>query len=158
MPSDKTFAAKLAAFMLNAVDHHIVCKEKGGFSDSATETVGLLPFLHMNISREDFSKLLNKSNGNMYRAMKSVCNKAGLNKKLASVEFNCDYQSSKAINVLVERIIDTIEFAYNTRVNGKRRARELATLMRLQQKKNIIPEASIAWCEGIKSTNTVQLS
>lgn len=61
--NNKSFAAKLAAFMLNGVDHHIRCKKEGGFSSSAQETVGLLPFLHLNISREQFHDVVAASEG-----------------------------------------------------------------------------------------------
>lgn len=156
--SNHSFAAKLAAFMLNGVDHHIRCKKEGGFSSSAQETIGLLPFLHLNITRKQFHDIVAESEGNMTRALKVVCNGAKLNSVLKSVNFNCDAQSKKASHVLAERIVDTIEVGYESRKNGKKRARELATLMRLQNKADIIPASSIKWAEGLRGSTEVTLS
>ena len=157
-PSDKTFAAKLAAFMLNGIDidYVIKCKKQGGFDANREEVLGLLPFVHMNITRASFEKILTRANGDMHKAMSHICKVKKFDKVLEKVDFKCYQQTGKAIHVLIERIADTIEVSYNSRLAGKKHARELAAHMRWQVKNNIIPESSIAWCKGLKSASKVE--
>jgi hypothetical protein len=158
MATEKTFAAKLAAFMLNGLDYNYVlkCKKEGGFDASSQEVLGMLPFAHMNISKSGFTKILTANNGNMLKAMSQLCKAKNFDKVLQKVDFKCQAQSSKAVEILIERIVDSIESAYETRRNGKKHARELAAHMRWQAKNKIIPESSIKWCEGIRSAGKVQ--
>ena len=158
MVSDKSFAAKLGAFMLNGLDkaYVIKCFKQGGFDKSSDEVLGLLPFLHMNITKGQFSHILRSSNGNLQKATRTACNAKKLNNVLKKVHFNCNDQSDKAVSVLVERIIDTIETGYNSRISGKKHVSELAANMRWQEKNNIIPSSSIEWCEGVKSASNVE--
>jgi hypothetical protein len=139
--------------MLNGIDTNrvIKCRKKGGFDNSAPEVLGLLPMLHMNIKKDSFYRVLRSCEGDMHKAMASLCNAKDLNTKLKGVDFNCDRQTHKAVDVLIERFVDTIEFTYNTRVAGKKHAAELAAHMRWQHKNGIIPESSIKWCEGMRS-------
>jgi DNA polymerase III delta prime subunit len=155
---EKTFAAKLAAFMLNGLSYEYVikCKKQGGFDASSQEVLGLLPFVHMNITKGHFTQILYKANGDMHKAMALICKAKKFDQVLKKVDFKCGQQTGKAIEVLIERIVDTIEVAYNTRRSGKKHARELAAHMRWQVKNNIIPESSIAWCEGLKSASKVE--
>ena len=158
MVSEKSFAAKLGAFMLNGLDKDYVikCFKEGGFDKSSEEVLGLLPFLHMNVTKAQFAQILHTSNGNLQKATRTACNQKKLNIVLKKVNFNCNDQSYKAVGVLVDRIVDTIETGYKARISGKKHVRELAAHMRWQEKNKIIPSSSIAWCEGVKSAAKVE--
>jgi hypothetical protein len=156
--SKTTFAAKLAAFILNAVNHTIRCKQQGGFSSSSTEVLGVLPLLHSNISKKDFSTVMHTSSTNIQDALQTICSSANLDMVLKKVDFKCIGQTSAAATVLVQRMIDTIETGYASRSNGKIRTQEVAAHMRWQQENDIIPASSVAWCKGVTSAKNVMPS
>jgi hypothetical protein len=155
MVSDKTFSSKLAAFILNTKTDKVRCEKKGGFTDSSPEVLGVLPFLHLNITKKDFTKIMSSCEGNMHKATNIVCTKASLDKVLKSVDFNCNKQSKLAASMLLDRMIETIETGYESRKQGKTRAREMAAHMRWQCANKIIPASSIAWCKGMQSASKV---
>ena len=130
MPKEVSFAAKLAAFMLNSVDHEVRCRKQGGFDASSKEVLGILPFLHSNVSKKEFKDIMLSSDKGMKSTMKKVCKTKNLDKTLSKVGFKCEAQSETAIDILVNRFVDTIEFAYKTRKNGIERAREMASYMK----------------------------
>ena len=49
-----SFAAKLAAFILESVKDTIYFSKQTGFSDKHHQIFGVLPYLHMNISEKEF--------------------------------------------------------------------------------------------------------
>lgn len=149
MTEKMCFAVKLAAFMLNQVDV-VRFTEKGGFDSRGKEILGLLPFVHMNICKEDFSKMIKSGDKVVADKVKKECMKCGLNEKLSKLGFKCSTQSNDATDVLMERFVDTIDKAYNTRANGKKMMRKVATCMKWQAERGIIPKSSVEWCKSIK--------
>jgi hypothetical protein len=151
-----SFAAKLAAFFLNNVNHDIVWSPDGGFSGSCKEVSGLLPFLHMNVTEDDFIDIISASNSTFNSILNMKCAYAQIESKLNSnLNFKCAPQSKNAADVLVQRIIETINTGYKERKNGKDKARQVATYMKWQCKNNKIPNSSIEWCKGIKSVESL---
>ena len=56
-----TFAAKLAAFVLeNHKGDKVEFAIKGGFADDQKYIFGILPFLHLNITKDQFRQMLKK--------------------------------------------------------------------------------------------------
>lgn len=151
MPKEVSFSAKLAAFMLNSLDHEVRCRKQGGFDSSSKEVLGLLPFLHSNVTKKEFKDIMLSSDKSMKSSMKKVCKEKKLDKSLVAVGFKCEAQSDMAVGILVSRFVDTIEFAYKTRKNGIERAREMATFMKWQHKHGIIPKESVEWCKEISA-------
>lgn len=144
-----TFAAKLAAFILNAQQTHVKCSKTVGFQRSSDVIKGVIPLLHMNISKADFKKVAMGSTDSMSASLSAVCSHHGLDKLLSFEHFSCKKQCLFSAHVLMERFVETIEFAYDDRKNGQTRARELASYMMWQHHNGIIPKESVRWCKGV---------
>lgn len=149
MTKNISFAAKLAAFMLNAQDHPIRFDEKVGFMNASDYTKGIIPLLHMNINKNEFKSIMYSANGNISLALSVICSSKNLEEKLAFENFNCFVQSNFTANILIDRFIDTIETGYKERSNGKKLVKELAKYQRWQVKNKIINSHSIEWAKGI---------
>ena len=146
-----SFAAKLAAFMLNAQKHPVKCFKKIGFQKSTKYIKGIIPLLHMNISKSEFKTIMTQTSGNIMNAMVGICNEKQMEEMLSFEKFNCKAQCGDSANILIERFVDTIEMAYSTRPTGQQRVRELASYMKWQSENDIIPKSSVKWCHGIKA-------
>jgi hypothetical protein len=144
-----TFAAKLAAFMLESVKDAIYFNKKSGFSNKHHQVFGVLPYLHMNITETEFRKQLKDSQTSRNRSLTTLCNKNKLNKKLSSVGFNCKNQSSSGVHSVNESIIDSINNRWNIRTNGQKRLRTIMKTMEWQVKNNKIPSSSLKWSESL---------
>jgi hypothetical protein len=144
-----TFAAKLAAFILESVKDTIYFNKKSGFSNKHHQVFGVLPYLHMNISETEFRKQLKDSQTNRNRSLTKLCNKNKLNKKLSSVGFNCKNQSTSGVHSVNESIVDSINNRWNMRKNGQKRLKTIMKTMQWQVKNNKIPSSSLKWCENL---------
>jgi hypothetical protein len=146
---DATFAAKLAVFMLNAQSHDIHFSEKEGFLHSSDYVKGIIPLLHMNISREGFQVVMCTTKGNLSIALAQLCSSKNIEDILSFEKFSCLRQCAFTSDVLVDRFVDTIETSYETRKNGIKLVKQLAKHQRWQVSAGIIPESSIAWSENL---------
>lgn len=152
-----SFSAKLAAFMLNGLTEDVKCGPTLGFERfNQTEVLGLLPYLHLNIDEEHYAELIKSAQSKMTTVLTNICNEKKLNISLKTVGFKCNLHSKYATEALVVRMIDTINTGYNARTNGKKRAKQVATFMRMQVKKSNIPSVSIEWCNGITSDSKIK--
>ena len=147
LPKNPSFAAKLAAFMLEGVHDEIFISKTGGFSGKHHQVFGVLPFLHMNITEKQFMDLINSNHGVLGSNLTKLCNKKSLNKSLKKVKFNCQKQSNSGIVALNMAIIDSINNRYNMRKNGKRRTEEILSIQHWQHHNNNeqIPKKSLDW-------------
>ena len=142
-----TFAAKLAAFILQAVpqSEKIVWSKEKGFTSKHRQVFGVLPFLHLNVKENQFRALLRRSHGNHVKTLEGLCNGARLNKVLHKVNFSCKNQSDKGILSFEEAIIDSINNRWNMRRNGRKHLATLEFYMRKQVKLDIIKPSSVVW-------------
>lgn len=148
-----TFAAKLAAFMLNAQKTKVKCYKTAGFQRSSDFIKGIIPLLHMNVTKSDFKKVMMGATDNVAANMTSVCKQKGLEKFLSFENFSCKTQCGFSAKILIDRFIDTVEFAYSDRKMGQQRVHELASYMQWQHENGIIPKESVKWCKNIKPIN-----
>jgi hypothetical protein len=150
-----TFAAKLCAFFLNdPAIKDIKWTSTGGFTQPSV--TGVLPFLHMNITRDAYIKILNSTFDQLNSTTLSACNESKLDKTLESLGFFCKDQSDNATKTLIKRMIDTIDSGYHERSHGKEMTKQMATRMIWQSrnsndggKSRIIPAESVLWCTGV---------
>ena len=149
--SKVTFAAKLGAFLLEGMKGSVdfdYSNQNKAFSGRQAEVSGALPFLHMNISEEEFRGILKGSNDKLKSGIASVCKSKGLNEKLEKVGFECDRQSENGNKSLEQGIIDSINNRWNIRGTGRKHLAKMARAMKAQASKNIIPAESIQWTNG----------
>lgn len=147
-----SFAAKLGAFMLESVDYDVSFSEKNGFKDSQTQVAGVLPYLHMNISEKQFRNKLNSTHKARATVLAKLCNKKNLNKKLKSVDFDCNSQSLSGVKSVNNSIMDSINNRWGIRKNGQKQIRLIAKYQKWQTSKNggnKIPPSSVKWCQGL---------
>jgi len=144
-----SFAAKLAAFILESVKDTIYFSKTSGFSDKHHQIFGVLPYLHMNISETEFRRQLKDSQKNRNSSLTKLCNKNKLNKKLSSVGFNCKKQSSSGVHSVNESIVDSINNRWAMRKNGQKRLKTIMNAMEWQVKNNKIPKSSLKWCKNL---------
>jgi hypothetical protein len=151
--SKVSFAAKLGAFVCQNQSLKDVVGDVNGFEERVKgravnqKVFGVLPFLHLNISREQFKRVLTSSSGNLVSAVEKVCNAKKLNKTLKSVDFNCHKQSVKGVNAgVIDAVMESIENRWNVRQNGRRVLNKVQAVQVAQVKAGKIPAASVAWC------------
>ena len=144
-----TFAAKLAAFMLESLKTDIYFNKTSGFSNKHHQVFGVLPYLHMNITETEFRKQLKDSRTSSNRSLTTLCNKNKLNKKLSLVGFNCKNQSSSSVHSVNESIIDSINNRWGIRHNGQKKLRTIMKTMEWQVKNNKIPSSSLRWSDNL---------
>ena len=147
-----SFAAKLGAFMLESVDYDVSFSENNGFKFSQTQVSGVLPYLHMNISEKQFRNKLNSTHKARATVLAKLCNKKNLNKKLKSVDFNCNSQSLSGVKSVNNSIMDSINNRWDIRKNGQKQIRLIAKYQKWQTSKNggeQIPPSSVKWCKGL---------
>ena len=144
-----TFAAKLAAFLLQGASNNIEFSLKNGFSNRVPEVFGVLPYLHMNIKENEFRNLLNNSSENRRQTLTNLCNKNHLEKHLNQVGFSCVQQPRAGVKALDKAIVDSINNRWSIRQNGQRNLRTVLKHMRTQVDKGIIPSRSVSWGNGL---------
>ena len=147
-----SFAAKLGAFLCECEKlGDVVGDDKGFFSTKNGHKVnqrvfGALPFLHLNITKNQFITLLNSGKLNLFNATKGMCNKAKLEKHLSQVKFNCDSQSNVGVNALHLAICESIEKRWDMRKNGRAVLNKIQKVQESQASQKIIPQRSLDWC------------
>ena len=109
---------------------------------------GVLPFLHLNISKAQFKAILDNSCESITNTVEGLCNKKKLDKTLKTVNFNCRKQSSAGRDALLKSVMESIENRWLMRKNGRAVLNKIEKVQREQVKKSIIPAASVAWCGG----------
>lgn len=146
-----TFAAKLAAFYLNALKlNNVNWDPKTGFAATHKEVLGILPLLHMNITKTEFVDIVRSSETNFSTILKIMCSMKNVENNLSKdLGFKCSSQSDVAADILVQRMIETIETGYNERKQGQKLAKDMAEKMMWQYANGIIPESSIKWTKGL---------
>ena len=144
-----TFAAKLAAFILQGVPakEKISWSETGGFSGKQKQVSGVLPYLHLNISEKEFRSQLKGAQSMSIEKMGKVCKSKKLEKKLSKVNFNCVKQCTNGVLSVEDGLIDSIKNRWNMRSNGKKHLSMIEKYMNLQVKMGIIPTSSVAWAK-----------
>jgi hypothetical protein len=142
-----TFAAKLGAFLLESVTSKVVFNKKTGFTDKHPQVFGVLPYLHMNITQEQFARKLDQSTQERVNSMVVMCHKQNLESKLSKVGFNCNKQSNAGVKSINKAIIDSINNKWGSRQNGRKHLREVRKAQQWQHSKNIIPASSLKWCQ-----------
>jgi hypothetical protein len=135
MNKDIPFSVKLGAFMLNQVNT-INVGEKGTFDSRIKEITGLLPFVQMNVSRQQFSKMMNSTGEVMQKSLNKSCK---------------NNTCKDSANTLIQKFIDTIETSYKSKSNGRKMTRKVATCMKWQAMKGIIPESNVTWCKNLRN-------
>jgi hypothetical protein len=144
-----SFAAKLAAFVLD--DHRGAVKwtEKGGFAAGQPHVFGVLPFLHLNVSESKFREMLKSGESSEANTLSKDCNAKKLNTKLSKVGFSCKGQSSIGVKALAGSTISSVTAParWESRKNGRRVLSQLQKLMNTQVNLGIIPASSVQWCK-----------
>ena len=145
-----TFAAKLAAFVLeNHKGDKVDFAEEGGFANNQDFIFGILPFLHLNIKKDEFSTLLAKGQNPLIQELTDLCSKSDAVEKIDDkVDFKCDAQSSTGIrDGLIKSVIENIDSPrrWASRRHGRKILREVSKNMKFQKKQGLISSASIEW-------------
>ena len=148
-----TFAAKLAAFVLeNHKGDKVDFAEEGGFANNQDFIFGILPFLHLNIKKDEFSTLLAKGQNPLIQELTDLCSKSDAVEKIDDkVDFKCDAQSSTGIrDGLIKSVIENIDSPrrWASRRHGRTIAKEVAKNMNFQVDKNLISQASVEWANN----------
>lgn len=148
-----TFAAKLAAFVLeNHKGKEVKFAEKGGFHNDQDFIFGILPFLHLNIKKDQFSTLLAKGQNPLIQELTELCsNNKAVEKIDKDVDFQCDAQSSTGIrDGLIESVIKNIDSPrrWASRRHGRTIAKEVAKNMNFQVDKELISPDSVEWANN----------
>jgi hypothetical protein len=144
-----SFAAKLGAFMLEAVKGQIVFNKTAGFTNKHPPVYGVLPYLHMNISESSFRKSIDLSKSIRLKHLSKLCNKKKLNKTLSKVNFNCNTQPLNGVKSVNNSIIDSVNNRWGIRQNGRKRLKEILKAQRWQVSQGIIPAKSLEWAKGL---------
>lgn len=153
-----SFAAKLAVFVLNAIpeDKEIQFSQTSGFSSKLPEVAGILPLLHMNVSKQQFASIMKSSEKSIEKIIKKKCFSSKTEDKLdTSINFKCAKQSVFAANTLVDRFIETIESGYSSRRRGRKLMKEIAKYMKWQASVGKIPISSTIWFTEIRGIETL---
>ena len=148
-----TFAAKLAAFVLeNHKGKEVKFAKNGGFDNDQDFIFGILPFLHLNIKKDEFSTLLAKGQNPLIQELTDLCSKSDAVEKIDDkVDFKCDAQSSTGIrDGLIESVIKNIDSPrrWASRRHGRTIAKEVAKNMNFQVDNKLISQASVEWANN----------
>ena len=148
-----TFAAKLAAFVLeNHKGKKVKFAKIGGFDNDQDFIFGILPFLHLNIKKDEFSTLLEKGQNQLIQELTELCSNSESVKKIAKeVDFQCIAQSSTGIrDGLIKSVIENIDSPrrWASRGHGRRIAKEVAKNMNFQVDEKLISPASVEWANN----------
>ena len=148
-----TFAAKLAAFVLeNHKGKEVKFAKNGGFDNDQDFIFGILPFLHLNIKKDEFSTLLAKGQNPLVQELTELCsNNEAVKEIKREVDFKCDAQSSTGIrDGLIESVIKNIDSPrrWASRRHGRTIAKEVAKNMNFQVDNKLISQASVEWANN----------
>lgn len=160
LSADKArFSAKIGAFICQNQALKDVVGSVDGFEQklngrSVNQRVfGVLPFLHLDITREQFKNLMMspKVNGSLVAAVELLCNQAdkgkGLDKRLEGVDFNSHNQAVVGVrDGLVAAVMESIENRWDIRANGKKVLNYIQKVQLAQVEAGKIPKASVRWC------------
>jgi len=148
-PNNPSFAAKLAAFMLDDHQGEVRWSENGGFHESQTQIFGVLPFLHLNVTENTFKEMLEKGRCKETRVLTKACKNKGLDTELTKVDFSCSKQSNKGVRALVLSTVSSINNLerWNARTNGRRVLEFVREKMNLQVQKGLITSKSLEWSQ-----------
>jgi len=142
--ANASFAAKLGAFICENQNLRDVVGDVNGFEQRHNgravnqRVFGVLPFLHLNITRKQFLGILNspKVNGSIVSAVETICNAQNLNSLLESVNFNCNAQSKVGVREgLTAAIMESIENRWGLRKNGRRVLNKIQAVQEKQYNK-----------------------
>jgi hypothetical protein len=154
--SNVTFAAKLGAYMLESVpkDAQIKFTSDKGFSEGVPQVFGILPFLHLNISEEDFKKSL-ENGSSEHSHLRKLCKLKLLDTTLTGVNFNCEDQIKKGFESLNDGLVYSINTKFASRINGQKRLQEILNYQKIQRTSNNIPNESLEWSNGFDNNSEV---
>lgn len=144
-----SFAAQLGAFLLEGAKGNIEFSFDGGFSEKVPEVFGVLPYLHMNVSKNTFRSHLADSRNNRVSALSKVCRSKNLDNKLSAVDFSCRKQPQQGVLALDNAIVDSIVNGWNSRSNGRKYLLQVLKYQREQAERGLIPKASVEWGKGL---------
>lgn len=153
-----SFAAKLAAFILNSIpeDTEIEWSKTGGFSGKQPEVSGILPLLHMNVSKEQFTKIIKSTEKTIGTMIKKRCISSKTESILdPALNFKCEKSSIASSNVMVDRFIETIESGYGSRRRGKKHTKSIAKYMKWQLANGKIPVSSTIWFRELRGVEII---
>lgn len=134
----------------------ITYTKEGGFGEDVHQVFGILPFLHLNISEDNFKKSLeNGSSENSY--LRQLCMEKGLDTKLKGVDFKCEDQIKKGFESLNDGLIYSINTKFASRINGQKHLRTILQYQKQQEGEppKRIPTESIAWAIGFDNKSEV---
>jgi hypothetical protein len=154
-PSNVTFATKLGAYMLESVTKGIEYSSDKGFSDGVPQVFGILPFLHLNISEEDFKKSL-ENGSSEHSHLRKLCKLKLLDTTLTGVDFNCEDQIKKGFESLNDGLVYSINTKFASRLNGQKRLQEILNYQKIQRTSNNIPKESLEWSNGFDNNSEVK--
>lgn len=143
-----TFAAKLAAFILEGLNSKPVLD--GNDAHMQPEVSGAIPYLHMNIKKNDVVKKFKDTQPKRISGLSGICNKKKLEKSLKSVNFNCKKQSTNGVISINNSIVASINNRWAMRANGRAHLKVIGEYMMKQVKNGEIPKSSLNWCHGGK--------
>lgn len=144
-----SFAAKLAAFLLDDHRGSVKWSEKGGFAAGQPFVFGVLPFLHLNVSESKFREMLRSGQASEISLLSKDCASKNLNTKLKEVNFSCKKQCEVGVNALTNSTMSSIcsSSRWESRKNGRRVLSQLQKLMNKQVKMGVISPSSVKWCK-----------
>ena len=150
-----SFAAKLAAFVLeNHKGDKVEFAIKGGFADDQKYIFGILPFLHLNITKDQFREMLKRGESAEVAFLTEICkNNPAAQSINPIVGFNCEPQSrtgvkTGVINSVVSNI--TSNSKWISRKKGRKILSQIKKNMGIQVKQGLITEASLKWSKHFK--------
>ena len=147
-----TFAAKLGAFLCeNEQLKDVVGNDQGFFLTNGNRKVnqrvfGALPFLHLNITKNQFISLLENGKDDLINAATGMCSNAKLESRLEKVKFNCPAQSKVGVSAINLAICESIENRWALRKNGRAVLNKIQQVQEAQAGKDVIPQKSLDWC------------
>ena len=150
-----TFAAKLAAFVLeNHKGDKVEFAIKGGFADDQKYIFGILPFLHLNIKKEEFREMLKAGESAEVAFLTEICNNNQATQSINPiVGFSCEPQSrtgvkTGVINSTVSNI--TSNSKWISRKKGRKILSQIKKNMQIQVDQGLITDASLQWSKNFK--------
>ena len=147
----ETFAARLAAFVLENHKGNVEFEEEGGFKEGQPYIFGILPFLHLNISYKDFRRLSRVGEKSKINRLNSLCTESEAVKSIKDkVDFRCLPQSKKGVFGITDATLANINSKdkWNSRTHGRKILAEIKKNMEFQVKKGLISDKSLAWSIG----------
>tara|TARA_B110001469_G_C9647163_1_gene327724 strand:- start:5459 stop:6022 length:564 start_codon:yes stop_codon:yes gene_type:complete len=143
-----TFSAKLAVFILEGLKSKP--KLDGNDSHMQPEVSGAIPYLHMNIKKNDVVKKFKETQSKRISGLSKICKSRGLEKTLKSVGFQCNTQSKNGVISINKSIVDSINNRWAMRDNGRAHLKVIGEYMMGQVERGEIPKSSLNWCRGGK--------